>query len=512
MAGPGVSRHVARKALPESKLIGMNGQLSEHPLGELIREISSKKLSGRLRLQQDRVVIVTYFEGGVFLYAAANVRTLRLSEYLLKKNLVSEEQLARICDRKSDLQLAAAVTGENLADANTVKGLQLRQQSDILKLALLWTEGKWDFDHRSHLNEKVDVTLNTHDLFLEAGRRISLQFMASRFRNEHELLSLSDNAVDANRLEPKEGFILSRLDRPTPLNELLALSGLPADETLRVIYSLALSGYVSRENWKSAFRDQVPSPTRQAETVADQPVAKEQKLNLSDFLARVEAATTHYEVLAIADDATPGDIKDSYYDIARQYHPDRFRRDHDASLNARVESVFARVTQSYETLGDAARRAAYDSKLAARKNVTQASTPKPETVPSPSTAQNDKGSEMTSERAEWQFKEGLAALQRGQTNEASALFASAVKFAPNDPRYRAFYGRALAANEKTRRRAEVELREALKIEPENPDYRTMLAELYRDLGFTRRARAEVERALAASPNHPGARKLLDSLT
>jgi predicted Zn-dependent protease len=105
----------------------------------------------------------------------------------------------------------------------------------------------------------------------------------------------------------------------------------------------------------------------------------------------------------------------------------------------------------------------------------------------------------------------LAALQSGQMNEAIAIFASVSTFAPNEARYRAFHGSALAANENTRRRAEGELRAALKIEPENPDYRTMLAELYRDLGFARRARAEAERALAATPNHQGARKLLESL-
>jgi tetratricopeptide (TPR) repeat protein len=495
----------------------MNGQLSEHPFGELIREISSKKLSGRLRLQNERVVVVTYFENGAFLYAAANVRNLRLGEYLLKKNLVAEEQLHQIGDRKSDLQLAAALASENLVDANTVKSLQLRQQVDTLRLALLWTEGTWDFDHRSHLNEKVDLKLNVQDLFLEAGRRLPLQFTGSRFRNEHEVISLNENATNANRLEPREGFMLSRLDRPTQLRELLALSGLRAEDALRIIYSLALAGYVTREHWKSAFRDEIPSrQTPETEIVAEEihrPVAENQELNLADFLARVEAATTHYEVLVVSDDASTTEIKHAYYDIARRYHPDRFRRDHDASLHARVEALFARITQAYETLGDTGHRAAYDSKLAARKNITHPAPPPKAEIPVPSTVNPQIVSTPNNDQVEveLQFKEGLAALQRGQMNQAAALFASVAKVVPNDARYRAFHGRALAANEKTRRMAESELREALKLDPDNPDYRTMLAELYRDLGFAKRARAEAERALAAAPGHQGARKLLADL-
>jgi curved DNA-binding protein CbpA len=492
----------------------MNGQLSEHPLGELIREISSKKLSGRLRLQHERVVVVTYFEDGIFLYAAANVRSLRLGEYLLKKNLLSEEQLQRIGDRKSDLQLAAEVANENLANASTLRSLQLKQQADTLRLALLWTEGKWEFDHRSHLNEKVDFKLNVQDLFLEAGRRLPLQFAASRFRNELELISLNENATNANRLEPREGFMLSRLDKPTPLNELLVLSGLRADDALRIIYSLALADYVTRQTWQSAFRDEALRGPSEAETIDDElsrPSAGKQELILADFLARMEAATTHYEVLAITDDASASDIKTAYYDIARRYHPDRFRRDHDTSLHARVEALFARITQAYETLSDTGHRASYDSKLAARKNDRRSPLRKVETPTLTYSMRGETVTTPTHDRIELQFKEGLAALQRGQNNEAAAIFASVAKVAPNDARYRAFHGRALAAHENTRRRAEAELRAALNIEPENPDYRTMLAELYRDLGFARRARAEAERALAAAPNHQGARKLLGSL-
>ena len=47
----------------------MNGQLSEQPLAELIREISAKSLAGRLQLQHGRVKVVVYFDSGALLYA-----------------------------------------------------------------------------------------------------------------------------------------------------------------------------------------------------------------------------------------------------------------------------------------------------------------------------------------------------------------------------------------------------------------------------------------------------------
>jgi len=116
------------------------------------------------------------------------------------------------------------------------------------------------------------------------------------------------------------------------------------------------------------------------------------------------------------------------------------------------------------------------------------------------------------ERAEIQFKEGLAALELGQRKVALGLFGSAARAAPKEPRYHAFYGQMLAGNEQTRRAAETELLAAIKLDPANSEYRVILAELYRDLGLKLRAKGEAERAVAADPNNRKARELLRSLT
>src|SRR4030095_2174668 len=92
----------------------------------------------------------------------------------------------------------------------------------------------------------------------------------------------------------------------------------------------------------------------------------------------------------------------------------------------------------------------------APKRVTPAA--KAETV-----AQPDEASDA--EHAESQFKEGFAALELGQRKVALSLFASAARAAPREPRYRAFYGQMLAANEATRRAADAELNAALKLDP-----------------------------------------------
>ena len=83
--------------------------------------------------------------------------------------------------------------------------------------------------------------------------------------------------------------------------------------------------------------------------------------------------------------------------------------------------------------------------------------------------------------------------------------------APQEPRYRAYYGRALAADKQTQRVAETEFQAAIKLDSSNATYRVMLGELYSELGFIRRAQTEVQRALTIDPNNVAGQALLRKL-
>lgn len=405
----------------------MNGQLSQRPLAELIREISAKSLSGRLSLEHDRIKVAVYFYQGRFVYAACNLKTFRLRDYLRKTGVAPDELLARFDERVSDLQLAKRLVAEHWVTAGVMQQVQTRLVSDIIRLTSSWASGVFVVDEHAHLDEAVDLNIDIEALMLEAEQR---------------------NAAK------------------------------PAAET-------------------------EPPPEPEPE-------------NIDKFLDRLRRAESYYDILGVETSASPEQLKSTYYKIARRYHPDHFRKAEPALL-ARVESAFARITQAYDTLRDEGLRASYNAKLQARKKAQQLadSAPKPTTpapeVPSPADTSPAEPVVSFRERAENDFKEGYAALQQGQRSIATGLFASAARLVPNEPRYRAYYGQMLAAQEHTRRAAETELQAAIKLDPGNSEYRLMLAQLFRDLGFIIRARGEAERAVAADPNNRPARDLLREL-
>src|SRR6185503_9663243 len=109
----------------------MKGKLTDQPLAELIREISSKGLSGTLRIEYERAQAAIYFEDGQVVFAASNVRTLRLREYLATRNLVAENELANLQNPQSDLGLAAALRAKGLLRQEDINSVLATLVNDI---------------------------------------------------------------------------------------------------------------------------------------------------------------------------------------------------------------------------------------------------------------------------------------------------------------------------------------------------------------------------------------------
>jgi len=505
------------------------GKLTEQPLAELIREISIKALSGTLRLEYERMQTAVYFDKGQLLYAASNLRTLRLREYLVKRGLISEKDQAKLANGLPDLELAEALTKDGTLRQKDLDALLVILVSDILRVSLLWTEGTWDFNGRARLADSVNVKLDTGTLLREAAQRLPMGFVSGRFRNPGEMIARAPGLPPTSNFRPAESFILSRLDKPIRLEELISLSGLPELETRRVLYGLTLSNFITREYWQNAFRTettksgQAQSATSATPTVTAQPEQSDnwlsasiENVDLEEFLKRLKTATNHYQVLELPSTATASEIKDTYYAMARRYHPDRFHLKSGTKVHAEISSAFARVTQAYETLMNPNARAGYDHTLERTRQYAEAEAQK-------AARNRDAGgssdhldpdlaaSETGVHSAEYSFREGSGALEQGRIRAAIQYLSNAARLEPKEARYRAYYGRALAADENTRRLAENEFQAAIKLEPANAVFRTMLAELYFELKFHRRAQTELDRALAIDPHNAAANLLLRKL-
>jgi curved DNA-binding protein CbpA len=347
---------------------------------------------------------------------------------------------------------------------------------------------------------------------------------------------------DSRELKPTEAFLLTRLEYPMRIHELVALSGLPELETLRTAYCLYVAGIVQRSNPPVVFEPEVVSaskqssadktrlitleaPPRPEKIVSAPPEAASQEVSrreLDSLFARLESAQSYYEVLDLGRAADAVEIKRVYYAHARKFHPDRFRHHGDPELHARVEAAFARIAQAYETLRTPNLRVAYDGKLDTLRRMGGVQSGDAGTRPlvdPPTNNSHPAGSRSTGinageagrNEAEASFARGLEAMNNGNFAFAAAAFSEAVKLAPKEARFRAYYGRALGARLQTRRQAEAEILSAIAMEKNNPLFHIMLAEVYQSVNLYRRALTSVETALSLDPKSELANEMKNRL-
>jgi curved DNA-binding protein CbpA len=527
----------------------MAGQLQRHPLTELIREISAGGFLGALRLARERAKAVVYFDAGEIIYAASNLRVYRLSESVRRWNILTEPQLAGVQRETPDLDFGAQLVETGAISREMLNALEARRVSEILCQMLLWTDGDWDFDPRVRLDAEIRVQIETRQLLVESARRLPVEFVAARFTDKSEKLFPEAVASDNLNLSPIEAFVLTRVDTALSIGELSAISGLPEAETLHAVYTLALGGFLRRERWPQALSAEETARARAAVKAAPakepSPVAEEQQSapekaepvappltpaeekrdeqnEIEELFKRIQIVTDHYQLLGIRRSATTADIKRAYYAMAKRFHPDRFRKGAEAAQLARIESAFAKFAQAYDTLKDKTSRATYDSKLLKQEEAARTGRAtlsprqaganlkqdKPEVSANVSTPVTSAGQVPTSFQAEEKFQQGLSALQQGNSAVAIASLGEAARLAPNESRYRAYFGQALARDQRMRRNAEAEIKAAIALSANNASYRVMLAELYSEIGLLRRAQGEVERALSIDPQNDAARQLL----
>jgi DnaJ-class molecular chaperone len=80
-------------------------------------------------------------------------------------------------------------------------------------------------------------------------------------------------------------------------------------------------------------------------------------------------ARDYYDILGVARSASEAELKKAYRELARKYHPDRNPGDKEA------EAKFKEVTQAYDVLSDAKKRAQYDQYGEAFEQAGQAGGP-----------------------------------------------------------------------------------------------------------------------------------------
>jgi len=332
------------------------GRSPERELSRMVAETGARQASGILTALRGKHKRIFCFDKGVLVFAASNMLEEQFEEHMKEQGWVDEVDLdaaRRVAEAQGCAALQVLRTGDKLTDGDLAAAMDSYIRH-LLAATLMWPDGRLEFaDGRANLEGAVTGKLHTTTFILKHVMNYPSSMDKVRVRIGPPNIRISaTGAVEENirmgALNQSHLQLLERCAEPVELHKLLKdLTAAEEEAAYRTVYGMLLTGLLEAS----------------AEEVAEEETTLISREEALAWLAK-EGQADHYGILGVADDATLDMIRESYYNLARKMHPDRFRSGPLQDLLAQVDSFFTYVTDAYNTLHDPDLRAAYDRQLA----------------------------------------------------------------------------------------------------------------------------------------------------
>src|SRR5215213_1384644 len=242
--------------MSSAKILEINGNLTAHPLAELLVEILQSRLDGSLRLSHHNSKTIIYVRRGEVVFAVSNQRQHRIFELLLQDASITKQQLVEIPEFTNDMALVKALGETEMISEPALKSIFTRQIEGILRDVIGWKDGVWTFSPLARIKEDIHYKIDIYNLLVEHGRNLPKDAVVRRFKSFKETFGRKPTVPSQISLLPQEAFLLSRFENSfLKIDEIKALSHWSDMETLQRLYALWLAGFLYRENWNTAFKE-----------------------------------------------------------------------------------------------------------------------------------------------------------------------------------------------------------------------------------------------------------------
>jgi curved DNA-binding protein CbpA len=347
------------------------------------------------------------------------------------------------------------------------------------------------------------------------------------------------NRTNRIRISAVEGYLLSRLEQPHTLAQIISM--VPGDEistrkalltlwAFGVVDSQVLDQLVPKVEAPKVEASNVEAPKVESAAAAEAPKAEAPKADapkekqrskvdersvrgesLAELKQLIEQAyyglnrQDYYSVLGISPRADIPEIKIAYYKLARKFHPDRFYGMEDTVLKEKVDVIFATINGAYETLKNAKKRSDYDSTSSDLRAISVGP------LSSQSKSAGPLGREAQLKGAEEHAKKAQAAYDKGNNYEAVQYLKAATQIAPEVAKYWQQLGVSLSRNPLWRKEAEESFNKATELDPKNPENHLYMGFLFKNAGLKLRARKHFATCLQMDPKNDIAQRELAAI-
>ena len=493
-------------------MISPSGDIKDMTVPWIFQDLRKDKETGTLVFSRDKVKKEVFFKNGDILFATSNLKEDRLGEFLLRTGKITDAQF----DKASGIvintgrKLGAALFEIGALSAQELVSQVKRQVTEIILNIFRWRDGRYQYDNGPlPLSEIIPLHISTGDLIISGVRDLEWKGVRKSLPPIDTILRPTTDPsllFQSAHLDEDQRAVFLLIDGNRSIQELCVLSGTGDFNTLKAVYvllalRLAETGEIQTAEDKISYKvvRETVGTGEQQEKKAPAPgitVTRELIQNAYESLER----QNYFEVLDVSRSATPLELKKAYFHLAKLYHPDRHFESAMSDMKEKLEALFSRIHDAYDTLSSQTKRDQYNIDLASGEKKRQ-------------TVEHGRQEKTGSEAAaRVQFSEGMKQFNQGNFWGAAEAFEWATRLDPNNAEYVFQRGLTLARIPRRGHDAEEYFVEAIKIAPQNIEYYLALGGFYTKSGLKAKALATYQDALLRDPNSDRIKEALKKIS
>ena len=471
----------------QAESVELRGNLLTNPFPRLLHTLYRRRATGALFLLRDTVKKIVYFTDGHPTYIKSNLLTECLGKVLGREGMITEAQCKESLRRMKEArrqQGTVLIDMGVISPHNLVVGLQLQLQTKLQDI-FSWSRGEFLFKSNAKIPSEVIRLDSSAATLIADGVRAAwdegrLREALSPFLDRHIVpAETPDLRFQELSFDEEEQSFADSVDGGRTLRQLLADSPLPTHKALVVAYTLLAAGVVDT-------RDE-PASADEAQPLAVVPTGPSEE-PLRELLATQLLSLRQrdpYGILGVSANASDEAIEQAYSRLAREYHPDRFRRS-SGETRKLADEIFGLIYKAYRTVATAELRAEYHRGLSSEEI---------------SVASAAGGATLAAERLK---REAVTHMGDRSWTEASHALSRAIELCPEEGDLHALLGwctfNLARDNPSTIQGAIRELRRATKLDPDNYQAHLYLGQIYARMGKSILAERQFEKAVHCNPD------------
>jgi curved DNA-binding protein CbpA len=458
----------------------MTNAIKKYPVPLIFKKILKDQLSGLLIVTSGDTGRDLFFENGRLAFASSTIEDERLGEILISKGMISRFQLERVLDIKRNPSYQSQRIGELLVKAKmldkrdsyyALKGLVQKIAVSIFPL----TEGEWRFIVKApKIPNPQSFKIKLPEIISEGVKKLEdMSFFERKFFYRAPVATaISDPVFDF--LTPEEKMFYADLTR------------FPNTSTEQIMVQLQVrdsSGPKEQGFWRKVILLYLLNLIDFVEYTIDEE-HNENVEEINDLHEKIKKKRlNYYQLLGAENAASVEEVKKSYLDFSRKYHPDRINAAPDSTVMLRANEVFAEINRAYEILSDKDKKSEYDAR--GYRDVSEVVS-----------ASADKG-----KNARELYLNANRFFKAKRYFEAVSLMEQAVAIDSSRANYFLLLGLAQSKLPAMKKHAENNLLKAHELEPWNADHLFAIGELYRSENLMKKAEHYFQKALEINLEH-----------